>query len=75
MTGPHNENAADIAELLVDCGAALVVPDWAGLAAEVSWLLGDEAERRKRGAAGRQAILANRGALDRLLALIDPLIG
>ncbi|MDH5254636.1 MAG: lipid IV(A) 3-deoxy-D-manno-octulosonic acid transferase [Gammaproteobacteria bacterium] len=74
VTGPHNENAADIAELLVDCGAALVVPDWAGLAAEVSWLLGDEAERRKRGGAGRQAILANRGALDRLLALVDPLI-
>jgi 3-deoxy-D-manno-octulosonic-acid transferase len=74
VTGPHNENAADIAELLVDCGAALVVPDWAGLAAEVSWLLGDEAERRKRGAAGNQAILANRGALDRLLGLIEPLI-
>jgi 3-deoxy-D-manno-octulosonic-acid transferase len=74
VTGPHNENAADIAELLLDCGAALVVPDWAGMAAEVSWLLGDEAERRKRGEAGRQAILANRGALDRLLGLIDPLI-
>lgn len=74
VTGPHNENAADIAELLVTCGAALVVPDWAGLAAEVSWLLGDEAERRKRGAAGSQAILANRGALDRLLTLVDPLI-
>ncbi len=74
VTGPHNENATDIAELLVDCGAALLVQDWAGLAAEVSWLLGDEAERRKRGEAGRQAILANRGALDRLLTLIDPLI-
>jgi len=75
VTGPHNENAADIAELLVDCGAALAVPDWAGLAAEVSWLLGDEAERRKRGAAGSEAIHANRGALDRLLELIDPLVG
>ncbi len=74
VTGLHNENAADIAELLVDCGAALVVPDWAGLAAEVSWLLGDRAERHNRGMAGRQAILANRGALDRLLALVDPLI-
>ncbi len=74
VTGPHNENATDIAELLIDCGAALVVPDWASLAAEVSWLLGDEAERRKRGAAGSQAILANRGALDRLLALVNPLI-
>lgn len=74
VTGPHNENAADIAELLFACGAALVVPDWAGLAAEVSWLLGDQPERHKRGAAGSQAIAANRGALDRLLTLVDPLI-
>lgn len=74
VTGPHNENAADIAELLFDCGAALVVPDWAGLAAEVSWLLGDQPERHKRGLAGSQAIAANRGALARLLALVDPLI-
>ncbi len=74
VTGPHNENAADIAELLVASGAALVVPDWAGLAAEVSWLLGDEPERSRRGAAGNQVLLANRGALDRLLALVDPLI-
>lgn len=75
VTGPHNENAADIAELLVDSGAALVVPDWAGVAAEVSWLLGDEAERRRRGAAGNQVLVANRGALGRLLALVDPLVG
>jgi len=74
VTGPHNENAADIAELLFACGAALMVPDWAGLAAEVSWLLGDQPGRHKRGAAGSQAIAANRGALDRLLALVDPLI-
>ena len=75
VTGPHNENAADIAEMLVDCGAALVVPDWAGLAAEVNWLFGDETERHRRGSAGTEAIRGNRGALDRLLALVDPLIG
>ena len=74
VTGPHNENAADIAELLVDCGAALVVPDWAGLAAEVNWLFGDETERHRRGSAGTEAIRGNRGALDRLLALVDPLV-
>jgi len=74
VTGPHNENAADIAELLFDCGAALMVRDWAGLAAEVSWLFGDESERRKRGVAGSQAIAANRGTLARLLSLVDPLI-
>jgi 3-deoxy-D-manno-octulosonic-acid transferase len=74
VTGPHNENAADIAELLVQCGAARVVPDWPAIADEVSGLLADEGERRRRGAAGAAAIQANRGALDRLLALIDPLI-
>jgi 3-deoxy-D-manno-octulosonic-acid transferase len=74
VTGPHNENAADIAALLVDCGAALVVRDWAGLAAEVNWLLGDQPERQRRGVAGSQAIEANRGALARLLSLVDPLI-
>lgn len=74
LTGPHNENAADIADLLVDCGAALLVPDWAVLAAELGLLLGDPAERQRRGAAGRQAIEANRGALGRLLALLEPLV-
>ncbi len=74
LTGPHNENAADIAELLADCGAALLVPDWAALAAELGMLLGDEVERERRGMAGRHAIEASRGALDRLLALLDPLV-
>jgi 3-deoxy-D-manno-octulosonic-acid transferase len=74
LTGPHNENAADIAALLFDCGAALMVLDWAALAAELGWLLADEPERHRRGVAGSQAIAANRGALTRLLALVDPLI-
>jgi len=74
LTGPHNENAADIAELLADCGAALLVPDWAALAAELGMLLGDEVERERRGMAGRHAIEASRGALDRLLALLDSLV-
>jgi hypothetical protein len=40
----------------------------------VSWLLSDQPERQKRGVTGSQAIAANRGALARLLALVDPLI-
>ena len=74
VTGPHNENAADIAELLVACGSARVVPDGAAVAAEVVLLLADPAARQGRGAAGQTAIEANRGALDRLLAVVDPLI-
>lgn len=75
VTGPHNENAADIAALLLACGAAQVTEDAGGLGAAISGLLGDEDARRQRGIAGREAILANRGALARLLALVDPLVG
>jgi 3-deoxy-D-manno-octulosonic-acid transferase len=74
VTGPHNENAADIAELLIDCGAAQSCPDAAGVARAVSELLADPEERMRRGAAGRAAIAANRGALRHLLDLVDPLV-
>lgn len=74
ITGPHNENAADIFALLVACGAVSVVPDAAGVATEVCRLFSDPAERQRRGAAGQAAIADNSGALERLLRLIDPLI-
>lgn len=74
ITGPHNENAADIAELLVDCGAATTVTDAPGLALGICTLLADEALRRRRGEAGLAAIAANRGTLQRLLTLLDPLV-
>jgi 3-deoxy-D-manno-octulosonic-acid transferase len=75
VTGPHNENAVDIAALMAGCGALQVVPDAASLAAAVATLLGDAGERRRRGQAGLAALDANRGALGRLLALVDPLVG
>jgi 3-deoxy-D-manno-octulosonic-acid transferase len=75
VTGPHNENAVDIAALMVSCGALQVVPDAASLAAAVATLLGDARERRRRGQAALAALDANRGALGRLLALVDPLVG
>lgn len=71
ITGPHTENAADIAELLVECGAARVIRGADALAGEVAVLLTDGTERDRRAAAGLQAIAGNRGALDRLLALVD----
>jgi 3-deoxy-D-manno-octulosonic-acid transferase len=74
ITGPHNENAADIAELLVDCGAACVAPDAKALAREVCTLLCDPVLRKRRGDAGYAAISANRGALERLLKLVEPLV-
>lgn len=74
ITGPHNENAADICALLVACGAASVLPDADAIAAEVCRLFADPAEGQRRGAAGQAAIAANCGALERLLQLIAPLI-
>jgi 3-deoxy-D-manno-octulosonic-acid transferase len=74
LTGPHNENAADIAALLLERGAAQVVADEAALAERVGELLSNGDERRRRGEAGQAAISGNRGALDRLLTLIEPLL-
>jgi 3-deoxy-D-manno-octulosonic-acid transferase len=75
ITGRHNENAADIAELLQDCGAARPVANGKDLGTAVGGLLADPDDRRHRGVAGQAAIESNRGALDRLLALVTPLIG
>jgi 3-deoxy-D-manno-octulosonic-acid transferase len=74
LTGPHNFNSEEIAQLLVDAGAAVVVSDTAALAHAVKGLLDDPDLRAVMGAAGRAVLDANRGALDRLLTLVDPLL-
>ncbi len=74
LTGPHNFNSEEIAKLLVDVGAASKVQDAAELAARVGGLLADVDERHRIGAIGRKTLDDNRGALERLLNLIDPLV-
>jgi 3-deoxy-D-manno-octulosonic-acid transferase len=74
LTGPHNFNGEEIAQLLMDAGAAFVVADTGQLAHAVTGLLGDPDLRSVMGAAGRAVLDANRGALDRLLTLVDPLL-
>jgi len=74
LTGPHTFNAADIAELLIDNGSTQVVHDADELADRVTALLADQRERERRGNGGREVIENNRGTLQRLLDLIDPLI-
>ena len=75
LTGPHNFNSEEIARLLMARGAAQVVRDATGLRTRVSELLADPAERARMGAAGRASVDGNRGALEKLLALIEPLLG
>lgn len=74
VTGQHNENAADIAGMLQECGAAIGVADETALAVQTARLLDDPQERSRRGTAGLAVIEGNRGALNRLLALVYPLI-
>jgi len=58
----------------VDAGAALVVSDTRELADAVARLLGDAELRKVMGTAGKAVLDSNRGALDRLLTLVDPLL-
>ena len=74
LTGPHNFNSEAIARLLLEAGAARIVAGTSQLAGAVSRLLGDKALCASMGAAGRGVLDANRGALDRLLRLVDPLL-
>ena len=74
LTGPHNFNSADVAKLLIERGAAQVVKDATELGQRVAALLSDPAERARIGALGRASVEDNRGALDKLLSLIDPLM-
>jgi 3-deoxy-D-manno-octulosonic-acid transferase len=74
LTGPSQFNAKDIARLLIQQGAALQVADARELAAAVSRLLADPAERRRMGTIGRHIVESNRGSVARLLEFIEPLL-
>lgn len=69
--GPHMYNFAGISELLLEHDAARMVTGAEDLAGVVEqWLL-DASERARVGENGRRVVEENRGALDRLFALIE----
>jgi 3-deoxy-D-manno-octulosonic-acid transferase len=74
LTGPDNANSEEIFRLLVACGAAQVVHDAAELGARISTLLANPEARVRIGAQGRASVDSNRGALGKLLGLIEPLL-
>jgi 3-deoxy-D-manno-octulosonic-acid transferase len=74
LTGPNNFNGAEVARLLTARGAAAVVRSAPELGTRVGALLDDPAERARIGALGRDSVEASRGALGRLLELIEPLL-
>ena len=74
LTGPYNFNSEDIARLLLEAGAAQVVSDATALTAALDRLLRDPQLRATRGGLARATLDANRGALSRVLALLEPII-
>ena len=71
LFGPHVWNFKDTARRLLEAGGAYQVADGRELAATVGRLLDDEPERRAAGAAARAFVLAQQGATERTLDMLD----
>jgi 3-deoxy-D-manno-octulosonic-acid transferase len=74
LSGPHVFNAQEIADMFVARHACRIVNDSIELADEVARLLSDAVTAARMGDAGRDILERNRGALARLLAMIEPLV-
>jgi 3-deoxy-D-manno-octulosonic-acid transferase len=74
IAGPEQFNSPDVARVLAQHGALITVRDAQELAAALAQLLADPDRRARKGEAARLAIDAHRGALARLLRLIDTLM-
>jgi 3-deoxy-D-manno-octulosonic-acid transferase len=73
--GPHTDKTGAAAALAVGTGAGTRVADAAELRERALALLRDPDAARERGAKGRAALLAHRGATARTLALLDRVLG
>ena len=74
VTGPHLFNTQDIADMFVGIGALTRIKDASQLAMAIARLLHDDDTARRLGNLGREIVVKNRGALQRLLRLVEPLI-
>lgn len=70
LFGPHMFNFVHARALLMDAGCAREVASAQDLAVNVAALISQADERTRRGAAGSDAVAANRGAVDRLMAAL-----
>jgi 3-deoxy-D-manno-octulosonic-acid transferase len=74
VTGPHLFNTQDIADKFEKVGASITVNNAGQLGSAVSDLFSDKESALDIGNRGFEIIQQNRGALGRLLRLIEPLI-
>ncbi|HEY2144474.1 MAG TPA: lipid IV(A) 3-deoxy-D-manno-octulosonic acid transferase [Steroidobacteraceae bacterium] len=71
LTGPSHFNGKEIAQMLLQQGAAIEVANAADLAAALLRLFDDPAERQRMGSRGSGVVAANRGSVQRLGVLIE----
>ncbi|MBT8098504.1 MAG: lipid IV(A) 3-deoxy-D-manno-octulosonic acid transferase [Gammaproteobacteria bacterium] len=74
ISGPHMFNAQEIADMFLDVGACRTVSNSEELAVVVSEWIANPKLAKEIGARGRDLVASNRGALQRLLELLEPLI-
>jgi 3-deoxy-D-manno-octulosonic-acid transferase len=74
LAGPHNHNAQYIADQLVAAGGLEIVDDGEMLAHRVIDLLGDPEQRQRLTHNAAHCLAENRGAVKRLLVLLEPLL-
>lgn len=74
ITGPHQSNARQVAELLLREDALVEVADSGELARQLKALFADPARRLKLAAHAAGVVAANRGSLARLLELSESLL-
>jgi 3-deoxy-D-manno-octulosonic-acid transferase len=72
LTGPHNFNSPDVANALLARDAASEVRTSEQLATSLASLLDSRERREHMGANALSFVTENRGALERLLVLIEP---
>lgn len=74
ITGPHVFNAQDIADMFVARDACRIVQDASELAETVAGLLASEQTAVEFAARARRLLEENRGALDQLLKIVEPIL-
>ena len=74
VTGPHLFHTQDIADMFAKVGASVTVNNAAELGAAVADLFANEATAAEIGKRGLEIVQQNKGALDRLLKLLEPLL-
>jgi 3-deoxy-D-manno-octulosonic-acid transferase len=74
LSGPHTHNSQDIADLFEQVGALRIVRSQEELGYRLIEWIGDPERAHATGALGRETVAANRGAVGRLVAMIEPLL-